>query len=106
MEEHVFDQVADAELHFLEEKLLAVDPDDLEVDLASGVLTLTFADDQKVIVNSHRAAGQIWLAAFRQAWHFSPHQENGHTVWRTASEELRSTLQRLVGTKLGRPFQW
>ena len=96
-----FDKIADAELHALESALLVCDPDELEVELSSGVLTLTLADDDKVVINSHRAAGEIWMAAFRNAWHFRPVDESGKTLWRTTKDELRSTLRSLLSEKLG-----
>ena len=97
-----FDRVADEELHALERALGDVDPDELEVELSSSVLTLMLADGQKVIVNSHRAARQIWMAAFRNAWHFSPVADGGRTLWKTDKDELRATLARVLGEKLGR----
>jgi CyaY protein len=100
MQDH-FDQIADAELHFLEGKLSELDPDELDVELSQGVLTLTLADDAKIVVNSHHAAGEIWMAAFRQAWHFAPKEEGGKLEWKTAKEELRSTLSRILTEKLG-----
>jgi CyaY protein len=104
MEDH-FDRIADAELHHLEKVLGEADPDELEVELAQGVLTLTLADGQKVIVNSHHAAGEIWMAAFRQAWHFAPREEQGRVEWRTAKDELRSTLAGLLAERLGHPIK-
>jgi CyaY protein len=104
MDEDLYDKIADAELHQLERALGNVDPDELDVDLSQGVLTLEFADGQKVIINSHRAAGEIWMAAFRQAWHFGPREEEGRWVWRTADAELHQTLADVIGKKLGHPI--
>jgi CyaY protein len=101
MDDDTFDRIADAELRHLENALGELDPDELEVELASGVLTLTFADDQRMVVNSHRAAREIWVAAFRTAWHFAPREEGGRWVWRTAKEELRATLAKVIGERLG-----
>jgi len=97
-----FDRVADDELHALEKSLSLIDPDELEVELSQGVLTLTLADDQQIVINSHRAAGQIWMAAFRTAWHFSPKAEGEAVSWRTDKDELRATLRRVLGEKLGK----
>jgi CyaY protein len=103
MDDATFDRIADAELHHLEQVLGELDPDELEVELASGVLTLTFSDDQRAVVNSHRAAREIWMAAFRTAWHFAPKEESGRWVWRTAKDELRATLKRVIEERLGHP---
>ncbi len=102
-EDH-FDKIADHELRYLEGKLGELDPDELEVELSQGVLTLTLADDSKIVVNSHHAAGEIWMAAYRQAWHFGPREEGGKVEWRTSKEELRSTLARILSEKIGRPI--
>ena len=102
MTEAEFDRVADAELHHLEERLSELDPDEVEVDFSSGVLTLTLADDQVIVINSHRAAGQIWMAAFRTAWHFSPRNEGDALAWRTEKDELRSTLSRVLSERLAK----
>ena len=104
MEDRLFDRIADDELHHLETVLGDFDPDEVEVDLASGVLTLTMGDGVKIVINSHRAAGQIWMAAYRRAWHFSPHDEAGTWRWRTATDELRATLGGILADKLGRPI--
>jgi CyaY protein len=100
LEDH-FDKIADAELRHLEKSLGEIDPDELDVELSQGVLTGTFSDGQKLIINSHHAAGQIWMAAFRTAWHFSPKEEGGRVEWRTVKDELRSTVKRVVSEKLG-----
>jgi CyaY protein len=101
MQDH-FDQIADAELRYLENKLGDFDPDEVEVELSQGVLTITLGDDSKIVVNSHHAAGEIWMAAYRQAWHFAPKEEGGKVEWHTAKDELRATLSRILSEKLGR----
>src|SRR5438128_646165 len=103
MDESLFDQIAEVELQDLERKLSEVDPDELDVELSMGVLHLTFADEAEFVINSHRAARQIWMAALRQAWHFDPKEEAGRYAWRTPKDELRATLSRLLATKLGHP---
>lgn len=104
LEDH-FDKIADVELRHLETTLGELDPDELEVELSQGVLTCTFADGQKLIVNSHHAARQIWMAAFRTAWHFSPVEEGGRVAWRTDKDELRATLARVIGERVGHPVR-
>ena len=100
MQDH-FDVIADTELRFLEGKLGELDPDELEVELSQGVLTLTLADEWVIVVNSHHAAKEIWMAAYRQAWHFGPQEHDGSVEWRTSRDELRSTLSRILSQKIG-----
>ena len=102
MDEKQFDRVADDELHHIDRVLGETDPDELEVELSAGVLTLVLRGKDTIVINSHRAAGQIWMAAYRRAWHFDPIDEAGVLRWRTQTDELRGTLGRILSEKLGR----
>ncbi len=96
-----FEPLADRELSRLLEALIAVS-DALDVDLASGVLTIQFTDDGKFVVNSHRAARQIWLAAMRNAWHFD--WDRASERWLTSTgAELWATVREALQMKLGAP---
>ena len=95
-----FDDRAHAELLHLEDRLSALDPDDVEVSTAAGVLRLDLRDGTRVVINSHRAAGQIWMAAVATAWHFDPLPDGRWLASRTG-EELRSTLVGLLHERVG-----
>jgi CyaY protein len=84
----------------IEDAFADVDPDDVEVSTSDGVLNLVLRDGTKIVINSHRAAKQIWMAAIASAWHFDP-IDGG--VWRApkTGEELRPTLVRLVKERIG-----
>jgi iron-sulfur cluster assembly protein CyaY len=79
-----------------------LDLDDVEAELASDILTIEFADGARYVVNSHRAARQIWLAAERSAWHFDWEAGESRWVAHKSGDELFSTLERLLSGKLGR----
>ena len=100
MDDASFDRVARDELHELEHALADVDPDDVEVSASDGVLRLDLRDGTRIVINSHRAARQIWMAAIASAWHFDP---SGDGAWRAAKtgEELRPTLARLLHERIG-----
>lgn len=100
MDEASFDRVARDELHELENVFSEIDPDDVEVSTSDGVLRLDLRDGTRIVINSHRAARQIWMAAVASAWHFDP-SDNGS--WRASKtgEELRPTLARLVRDRIG-----
>jgi CyaY protein len=95
-----FDERAHAELLDLEDRLSAIDPDDVEVSTAAGVLRLDLRDGTRVVINSHRAAGQIWMAAVSTAWHFDPLPDGRWLATRT-NEELRPTLARILREHTG-----
>ncbi len=96
--EREFEHRADDVLRALERALSATDG--LEVDLESGILTLEFDDGIKYVINSHRAAAQIWMAAELRAWHFDP-SANGWIAGKSG-DELWATVEGVVARKLGR----
>ena len=100
MDEAHFDKAAREELHAIEDAFADVDPDEVEVSVTDGVLRLDLRDGTRIVINSHRAARQIWMAAIASAWHFDP---TDSAVWRApkSGEELRPTLQRLLRERIG-----
>ena len=100
MDEASFDQVARDELHHLEDAFADVDPDEVDVSTSDGVLRLDLRDGTRIVINSHRAARQIWMAAVATAWHFDPGADG---TWRAAKtgEELHATLVKLLRDRIG-----
>ena len=100
MDDASFDSVARDELTELENAFSSIDPDDIEVSTSDGVLRLDLRDGTRIVINSHRAARQIWMAAVATAWHFDPADAG---AWRASKsgEELRATLTRLVHDHVG-----
>ena len=99
MDDAEFDHAARDELRYLEDAFAEVDPDEVEVSSSDGVLRLDLRDGTRIVINSHRAARQIWMAAIASAWHFDPTAGG----WRAAKtgEELRPTLARLLRERIG-----
>lgn len=100
MELKDFHKVSAEALAHIDEALGGLELDDLDVQLAGDVLTLAFSDGTRYVINAHSAAGQIWMAAGTQAWHFD-HEGGGRWVARKNGDELMSTVARVVGRKLG-----
>lgn len=100
MDEPQFDKAARDELVAIEDAFANVDPDDVEVSTSDGVLRLDLRDGTRIVINSHRAARQIWMAAVASAWHFDPSVDGS---WRASKsgEELRATLVKLVHDRIG-----
>jgi CyaY protein len=100
MDEAHFDKAARDELHAIEDAFADVDPDEVDVSVSDGVLRLDLRDGTKIVINSHRAARQIWMAAVASAWHFDPMDGGG---WRASKsgEELRPTLLKLLRERIG-----
>jgi len=100
MDEASFDKAARDELSQLEDAFSDIDPDLVEVSVSDGVLRLDLRDGTKIVINSHRAARQIWMAAIASAWHFDP---GGDGRWRAgkSGEELHATLAKLLRERIG-----
>lgn len=90
------------ELGALVQSLDALEDEAFEAELANDILTIEFPDGSRYVVNSHRAARQIWMAAERNAWHFDFHPERNAWIAPKSGDELWSTLSRVLSNKLGR----
>ena len=101
LDESTFDRLAAETLDKLELALSEAD-DQLEIDLAMGVLRIEFEDGTTFVVNSHRAARQIWMAAGATAWHFDPTPEGEWIASKPPHEELWATVESRTSAQLGR----
>ena len=100
MDEAEFEKLADAALTRAEGALEAYDPDaDLELK-EGGILEVTFASGARLIVNRHRAAREIWVAAPSGGFHF---RWDG-TAWRDtrSGRELFESLAALAAEHGGK----
>ena len=99
MNDAEFDRLADTALAAVESALEAADLDaDFELK-EGGILEIEFDDGSKVIVNRHRAAREIWVAARSGGFHF---RWDG-IAWRDTRSggELFDALSRLVAEQSG-----
>ena len=100
LSESEFELQADRTLSDMVERLADLEADEFEADLASGVLKIDFDDGPTFVVNSHRAARQIWMAAGATAWHFDFNE--GRWIATKTKEELWSMVEDRIGQQLGR----
>jgi CyaY protein len=103
LSEHEYQAHAIPELNALLYALDAAELDGCDAELESDILTLEFADGTRYVVNSHRAARQIWMAADSSAWHFDYDTDSGKWIAHKSGDELWSTLERTVSARLGKP---
>ena len=101
MERSQFLRLSAEVLEYLDEKLGGLEHDDLDVDLGGDVLTLAFADGGKFIINAHSAAGQVWMAAGTEAWHFDYDEASKTWIAGRTGDELLATVERTVGPRIG-----
>ncbi len=90
------------ELGALVNALDALELPGVECELSSDILTLELAGGARYVVNSHRAARQIWMAAERSAWHFDWDDERAAWIAKKTGDELWATLSRVLSAKLQR----
>jgi CyaY protein len=105
LDETSYDERAFPELRALIDALDALDAEGLETELAGDILTLEFRDGAKYVINSHRAARQIWMAAERSAWHFDWIESSQRWVAAKTGDELWATLSRSLSKKLDQPVE-
>jgi CyaY protein len=100
MDEQGFDKLAGDELKRLDQALAAVA--ELEVDFNGDVITVELPDRSTFVINSHRAARQIWLSAEMSASHYSFDPQA--KCWRDTKggEELWARVEGALGRKLSR----
>jgi len=102
--------LAQAELRLLVNALDELQADDLDCELENDILTLELGDGSTYVINSHRAARQIWMAAERTAWHFDWDPARDAWIAQKSGDELWETVRRVlapqfpeVGAALTRP---
>jgi CyaY protein len=99
MDEREFDTLADAAMERLERALEAC-PVDIDFEAKpGGILEIEFEDGSKIVVNKHRAAREIWVAARSGGFHFKP--DGKRWVGTRDGEELMRLLSRCVGEQAG-----
>jgi CyaY protein len=102
MNESDFHRAVDAVLARVEAGVEA--HDELDVDLESGILTVTCPDDTRVIVNRQTPNREIWVAARSGGFHFA--LRDG--AWRDtrSGDELFAALARIIAQQAGVAVQW
>ncbi len=70
MDESRYQKLADVVLRAIEDLFKDVDAEIVDIERAGDVLTLTFANKKKAVINTQRPTRQIWVAANARAWHF------------------------------------
>ena len=97
MNETDFHRAVDAVLARIEGAVEAVDA--LDVDLESGILTITCPDASRIIVNRQTPNREIWVAARSGGFHFTLREEK----WRDtrSGDELFASLARIIALQAG-----
>ena len=104
-ERKTFYQESEKALRHIDEVLGGLELDELDSELAGDVLTLSFATGNRIVINAHSAAGQVWMAAGTEAWHFDLDEASGRWIASKTGDELMQTVARTVGARIGRSIE-
>lgn len=91
LDESTFHRRVDAVLAKIEAVMDTVEAD-VDCDLNGGILTLTFDNGSKVIVNRQTPNREIWVAAKSGGFHFKWHEAPRNAWVDTRSGQLLATL--------------
>ncbi len=100
MNESEFNQAADATLLAIEEAVETLqDEHDIDFEMSGGILTLTFENGSKVIINRQLATREIWVAARSGGFHCGRRDDGWFC--NTTSESLAALLSRVCSEQAG-----
>ncbi len=74
---------------------------DIDALRAGNVLTLTFENQHRIIVNSQEAMQEVWIAARSGGFHFRLNEATNHWTDTRSGEDLRVALGRLIEIETG-----
>ncbi len=77
--------------------------DDLDIDCArsGNVLTLTFDNTHRVIINSQEANEELWVAARSGGFHYRWNDADARWIDTRSGDDLRVALSRLIEDETG-----
>jgi CyaY protein len=102
MTESEFHRAVDAVLARIETSV--ENEEGLDVDLESGILTITCPDATRVIVNRQTPNREIWVAARSGGFHFS--FRDGQWRDTRSGDELFASLARVIESQAGVRVGW
>lgn len=98
MDESEFNQRVDDILVQIEDAIEDTGAD-IDYETAGGILTLTFADDSKIIVNRQTPVRQIWIATRQGGFHFVYNDAQNQWQLEGGEEELFVALSRFCSAQ-------
>ena len=100
MPEKTFNQAYEDTLERLEDVLDECEAD-IDYDTVSDILTISFDDGSKLIVNKQSAADQLWLAARSGGFHYDYDAGSGQWLNDKTGENFFVELSRLATEQAG-----
>jgi CyaY protein len=100
MNESEFNTTVDRLLLAIEDALEDHDAD-IDLETSAGILTLTFVNGSKVIINRQGATQEVWVAARAGGFHLA--RRGADWVCNTTGETLPALLTRVCSEQAGQP---
>ncbi|WP_369309089.1 iron donor protein CyaY [Providencia rettgeri] len=105
MNDSEFHQRAETLLSTIEEHLDHYDGDaDIDCEINGGVMTLSFEDGSKIIINKQEAFHQIWLATKQGGYHYD--YQDGHWICDRSGHEFKAKLAEAIAFQSQEPFSF
>ncbi len=98
MNDSQFHELADNLMNYIEESLDHIDYD-IDCEIHGNVMTLTFENQSKIVINRQVAIHQIWLASKVQGYHFDYHE--GHWICTRTKQNFMSILSEAASQQAG-----
>lgn len=100
MNDSEFHQLADQLMLYIEETLDGFTGDsDIDYETNGGVMTLTFENGSKIVINRQEPLHQVWLATKAGGYHFN--YRDDHWYCSRSGEEFFAKLSEAVTTQAG-----
>ncbi|CRY56070.1 MULTISPECIES: iron donor protein CyaY [Yersinia] len=100
MNDTEFHQLADQLMLCIEETLDAFSGDsDIDYETNGGVMTLTFENGSKIVINRQEPLHQVWLATKAGGYHFD--YRDGHWYCSRSGAEFFAQLSEAATTQAG-----
>ena len=104
MDESEFNQRVDDILEQIED---AIEDSGAEIDYetAGGILTLSFEDDSKIIINRQTPVRQIWVATRQGGFHFVYNDDGDQGQLEGGEQDLFAALDEYCSAQAGEPIE-
>lgn len=103
MDKQQFVKLSDACLARVADWLEPFDPDEVDYSTTDGVVTLSFADGVRYVLNRQSATNQMWFAAGARAWHYNFDAQRQAWFDDRDGHALYERIAQVVSEKLKRP---
>lgn len=105
MNDSEFHQLAEELLSQIEDHLDNYDGDtDIDCEINGGVMTLSFEDGSKIIINKQEAFHQIWLATKQGGYHYDYKDEQW--ICHRSGQEFTQMLADAIAFQSKEPFSF